>query len=60
MYKHNGNISITGLTPEMFWSVTKPILKCTNMYKKLCITMSKWKEVCDDIIVKVCIIWNIF
>lgn len=60
MYKENGNISITGLTPEMTGSILACVLKCTNLYKKLCITMSKWKEICDDLIVKVLIKYNNF
>lgn len=48
----NGNISITGLTPEMFESATDPILKCSNLYKTLCNTIIKLKEMYhhDDIV----------
>lgn len=60
MYKLNGNISITGLTPEMFESATDPILKCSNLYKTLCSIITKWKKICPDDIIKVLIITNIF
>ncbi|XP_025414024.1 gamma-tubulin complex component 6-like isoform X2 [Sipha flava] len=52
MYKRNGNISINGLTPEMFESATDPILECSNLYKIICNTVTKWKEKSDDSIVK--------
>lgn len=53
MYKRNGNISISGLTPEMFESATDPILECSNLYKVINITITKWKEMCDNSIVQV-------
>lgn len=53
MFILNGNISITGLTPEMYESATDPVLECANLYKMLCTTIIKWKESCDDSIVKV-------
>jgi len=53
MYKRNGNISISGLTPEMFESATDPILECSNLYKKISSTITKWKEMCDNSIVQV-------
>ncbi|CAI6367853.1 unnamed protein product [Macrosiphum euphorbiae] len=52
MYKRNGNISISGLTPEMFESATDPILECSNLYKVINITITKWKEMCDNSIVQ--------
>lgn len=57
MYKHNGNISMTGLTPEMFHTAMDSILECSNLYKMLRRTLIKWKETCDnDSIAKVLII----
>jgi len=53
MYKRNGNISISGLTPEMFESATDPILECSNLYKIISNTINKWKEMCDNSIIKV-------
>lgn len=53
MYKRNGNISIIGLTPEMFESATDPILECSNLYKMLSSTIIKWKKTCYDSIAKV-------
>lgn len=53
MYKKNGNISISGLTPEMFESAMDPILECSNLYKMICITITKWNEISDNNIVKV-------
>lgn len=53
MYKRNGNISISGLTPEMFESATDPILECSNLYRIISRTITKWKEMCDNSIVKV-------
>ncbi|KAE9541644.1 hypothetical protein AGLY_003635 [Aphis glycines] len=52
MYKRNGNISISGLTPEMFESATDPILECSNLYKVISSTINKWKEMCDNSIIK--------
>ncbi|XP_060839023.1 gamma-tubulin complex component 6-like isoform X1 [Rhopalosiphum padi] len=52
MYKRNGNISISGLTPEMFESATDPILKCSNLYKIISNTINKWKDMCDNSIIK--------
>uniref|UniRef100_A0A2H8TK13 Gamma-tubulin complex component n=1 Tax=Melanaphis sacchari TaxID=742174 RepID=A0A2H8TK13_9HEMI len=52
MYKRNGNISISGLTPEMFESATDPILECSNLYKIISSTINKWKEMCDNSIIK--------
>jgi len=53
MYKRNGNISIAGLTPEMFESATNLILKCSNLYKIVSTTIIKWKETCEDSVLKV-------
>lgn len=52
MYKRNGNISINGLTPEMFESATDPILECSNLYKIISSTIVKWKKICDNSIIK--------
>jgi hypothetical protein len=60
MYKRNGNISINGLTPEMFESATDPILECSNLYKIICNTVTKWKEKSDDSIVKVYFMFTVF
>lgn len=53
MYKPNGNISMAGLTPEMFESAIDPILECSNLYKMLRCSINKWKDMCDDNIAKV-------
>lgn len=53
MYKKNGNISVSGLTPEMFESASDPILECSNLYKNICSTINKWKEISDNHIIKV-------
>lgn len=60
MYKRNGNISINGLTPEMFESATDSILECSNLYKIICDTITKWKEKSDDSIVKVFVMFTVF
>lgn len=60
MYKRNGNISISGLTPEMFESATDPILECSNLYKIICDTMMKWQEISNDSIIKVYVMFIIF
>lgn len=60
MYKRNGNISISGLTPEMFESATDPILACSNLYKIICNTIMKWKEMSDDSIIKVYVMFTKF
>jgi len=53
MYKQNGNISMIGLTPEMFESATNSIIECSNLYKMLRNTLTKWKDISNDSIVKV-------
>lgn len=48
---------MTGLTPEMFQTAMDSILECSNLYKMLRRTLTKWKESCDgDSIAKVLII----
>lgn len=53
MYKRNGNISISDLTPDMFESATEPILECSNLYKMISSTIIKWKEICNNSIIEV-------
>lgn len=53
MYKRNGNISIIGLTPDIFESATDLILECSNLYKILSSTIIEWKKICDDSITEV-------